>query len=127
METANVPHNFTLLQKLMSLFPIEFSLVIVVAYFTCLICILPAGCWLLCGLRYAKFGSSSIFCPFVKMSVGIMCLELLMTILLVVGLFSIQLARDAISSLLRDVCVCVCIIYSYNNEGTIGYRNMNTN
>ena len=23
--------------------------------------------------------------------------------------------------------VCVCIIYSYNNEGTIGYRNSNTN
>ena len=22
---------------------------------------------------------------------------------------------------------CVCIIYSYNNEGTIGYRNSNTN
>ena len=23
--------------------------------------------------------------------------------------------------------VCVCIIYSYNNEGTIGYKNNNTN
>ena len=23
--------------------------------------------------------------------------------------------------------VCVCIIYSYNNEGTIGYKNSNTN
>ena len=25
------------------------------------------------------------------------------------------------------LCVCVCIIYSYNNEGTIGYKNSNTN
>ena len=25
------------------------------------------------------------------------------------------------------ICVCVCIIYSYNNEGTIGYKNSNTN
>ena len=25
------------------------------------------------------------------------------------------------------VRVCVCIIYSYNNEGTIGYKNSNTN
>ena len=23
--------------------------------------------------------------------------------------------------------MCVCIIYSYNNEGTIGYKNSNTN
>ena len=27
----------------------------------------------------------------------------------------------------KTVLVCVCIIYSYNNEGTIGYKNSNTN
>ena len=26
-----------------------------------------------------------------------------------------------------QLTVCVCIIYSYNNEGTIGYKNRNTN
>ena len=27
----------------------------------------------------------------------------------------------------NSLIVCVCIIYSYNNEGTIGYKNSNTN
>ena len=26
-----------------------------------------------------------------------------------------------------SINLCVCIIYSYNNEGTIGYKNSNTN
>ena len=39
---------------------------------------------------------------------------------------SIVRKTDTILSNGKDV-VCVCIIYSYNNEGTIGYRNSNTN
>ena len=36
---------------------------------------------------------------------------------------SITLQRMHVS----DIGLCVCIIYSYNNEGTIGYKNSNTN